>query len=394
MTAVSATRTIRKSSETVEAAAERGQPIADLVPRELFIPEMIWVGDDRAGGYVALSKSADPRRWREAVAADEPVVTQVDDGATLPGSVGHSPSSSCSEPSVVAAMLHALDIRAGHAVLEIGTGSGWNAALLSTLVGEQGRVVSVEIDAEVADAARAVLERAGYGASVITGDGALGYPPGAPFDRTVATAAVCWSVPNAWVVQTRPGGVIVTPWRTSYHNGSLLRLLVTDERTAEGRFGVNLAFMRLRTQRSPAWVDKEDLDGAKASTTTLSSGEIGQAVVSFDGAFAVGLHVPDCRVHVDEYVAYDQHVVWLCDGHSLARVVVNVGGSAHQVHQCGPRRLWDEVEAAYAWWRDAGAPEHSRFGMTVTPDDQMVWLDAPSSHWSSWDNASSVRRHG
>lgn len=362
----------------MEADTEWQRVLAEI-PRELFIPEVIWVEDDRIGGYTAVSRSDDPRRWWEIVAADAAVVTQVDDGRTPHGSVGRSPSSSCSEPTVVAAMLRALDVRAGQAVLEIGTGTGWNAALLCARVGEQGRVVSVEIDADVARAAHAALVRIGYPVSVITGDGAAGYPPGAPYDRVLSTAAVCWDVPGAWVEQTRAGGLIVTPWGTCYHNGSLLRLRVTDKKRAQGRFGGNLAFMRLRTQRGPRWADNENLDAAETTTSTLSSAEIGQAVDSFDGSFAVGLQVPACRVHVEEDAAGKQHVVWLCDGLSLARVVVHVGGNAHEVRQRGPRRLWDEAEAAYAWWREAGEPEHNRFGLTVTPEEQVAWLDDPDN---------------
>lgn len=353
--------------------------ILDEIPRELFIPEVIWIEDERVGGYVAVSKSADPQRWQELVTADEPVMTQVDDGRTPPGSVGRSPSSSGSKPSIVADMLSALDVQPGHAVLEIGTGTGWNAALLVKRVGNDGRVVSMEIDAELAAAARSALRRAGYPASVITADGAAGYPPGAPYDRIMSTAAVRCDVPGAWVAQTRPGGLIVTPWGTSFHNGTQLRLRVAHDNTATGRFSGNLAFMRLRTQRGPDWVDNEDLDNADTSTTTLSSLEIGQAVADFDGSFAVGLHLPDCRIHVDEDVTADRHIVWLCDGDSLAHVVVDISADSHPVHQRGPRRLWDEVEAAYRWWHEVGRPEHTRFGLTVTPDTHMVWLDDPAN---------------
>lgn len=354
------------------------QALSD-VPRELFIPELIWVEDERVGGYVAMWRSEDPDLWAQLVAADDVVVTQVDDGHTPPDSVGHSPSGSCSKPSIVASMLRALDLQPGHAVLEIGTGTGWNAALLCEGVGETGRVVSVEIDVELAAAARTALAQAGYRATVVTADGTGGYAPTAPYDRTMSTAAVRQRVPWAWVEQTRPGGLIVTPWGTSYHNGTQIRLEVTDDNTATGRFGGNLAFMRLRTQRGPSWVDDEDLDGADSGKTTLSSPEIGQAVASFDGSFAVGLHVPDCRVHVEEDVADGRHLVWLSDGQSLARVVVDVGGSAHQVHQRGPHRLWDEVESAYIWWRDAGQPHHTRFGVTVTPGNQVIWIDDPAN---------------
>jgi protein-L-isoaspartate(D-aspartate) O-methyltransferase len=347
------------------------------VPRELFIPDLIWIEDPRAGGYVAVCRSDDPENWEKIVAADDAVVTQVDDGRTAPGSVGRSPSSSCSRPSLVVDMLTALGVGAGHAVLEIGTGTGWNAALLSEGVGDSGRVVSVEIDADLAAAARIALRRAGCPVSVITADGVAGYPPGAPYDRILSTAAVRGDVPRAWLAQTRPGGLIVTPWGTSYHNGTQLRVRVGEDNTASGRFGGNLAFMRLRTQRGPGWVDNEELDDADTSSTTLSSPEIGQAAASFDGSFAVGLRMPDCRVHVDEDTADGQHVVWLSDGQSLARVVVEVGGSRHQVYQRGVRRLWDEAESAYGWWRDAGKPEHTRFGITLTSHDQTIWLDDP-----------------
>ncbi|MGH3913683.1 MAG: methyltransferase domain-containing protein [Pseudonocardiaceae bacterium] len=348
------------------------------VPRKPFIPETIWVENEQADGYVAVCRSQNLRRWEELVTADDAIVTQVDDGGTVPGSLGRSPSSSASKPSIVANMLRALDVHPGHAVLEIGTGTGWNAALLSKRVGQTGRVVSVEIDAELALAARTALQRGGYRASVITADGVAGYPPGAPYDRIISTAAVRGTVPGTWVRQTRPGGLIVTPWGTSYHNGTQLRLRVTDHNTATGRFGGNLAFMRLRTQRGPTWVDNENLDDADSRKTTLSSPEIGQAVASFDGSFAIGLHMPDCRVHLDEDTEDGQHLVWLSDGQSLARVVVEIGAGSHQVHQRGPRRLWDEVESAYRWWRDADKPEHTRFGVTITPHDQVMWLDNPT----------------
>lgn len=55
---------------------------------------------------------------------------------------------------------------------------------------------------------------------------------------------------------------------------------------------------------------------------------------------------------------------------------MNIGGDRHEVRQRGPRRLWDEVEAAYVWWCAAGRPEHTRFALTVTRTGQVVWLDS------------------
>ncbi|MDZ4768448.1 MAG: methyltransferase domain-containing protein [Chloroflexota bacterium] len=119
--------------------------------------------------------------------------------------------SSSSQPSMMATMLDQLDLRVGDNVLEIGAGSGYNAALMHALVGDQGRVTSVEIDGEVAETALTNLQRARMGAvNVVTGDGAQGYALRAAYDRILATAAV-WDVPRAWVRQLRPSGRLVVP---------------------------------------------------------------------------------------------------------------------------------------------------------------------------------------
>lgn len=72
--------------------------------------------------------------------------------------------------------------------------------------------------------------------TVVTGDGALGYPPRAPYDRIIATVAV-QRVPCPWIAQTRPGGRVITPWGNAYHNGALLSLTVFAGGTAVGPHG-------------------------------------------------------------------------------------------------------------------------------------------------------------
>lgn len=139
---------------------------------------------------------------------NDAVVTQVDDGAENgPG----LPTSSSSAPSIMAAMLDALDVRPDQWVLEIGTGTGWNAALLCELVGDADRVTTVEVDPVLAERARGALEDAGYRTRVVTGDGAAGFPALAPYDRIIATCTVR-DIPRAWLAQTRDGGLIVAPW--------------------------------------------------------------------------------------------------------------------------------------------------------------------------------------
>lgn len=176
------------------------------VPREAFVPDVIWVRQDD-GLAVPLRRADDPDRWLKLVRSDDSVITQVDDGAT---ERGIWPTSSASAPHIVATMLEALDVQPGMKVLGIGTGTGYNAALLAELAGPQN-VTSVEIDPVLAEQARTALARAGCHVQVVTGDGTHGHAANAPYDRVIATAAAC-RLPYAWVRQTRPGGRILAPW--------------------------------------------------------------------------------------------------------------------------------------------------------------------------------------
>jgi protein-L-isoaspartate(D-aspartate) O-methyltransferase len=134
----------------------------------------------------------------------DPVVTHRDsDGAAV---------SSASAPGTVAGMLQQLDVHPGHRVLEIGAGTGYNAALLAYLVGPSGSVTTIEYDEVVASAARAALSDLGDVVTVVHGDGMLGDPGGQVFDRIVVTAGA-WDIPAAWWEQLAEDGLLVVPLR-------------------------------------------------------------------------------------------------------------------------------------------------------------------------------------
>jgi protein-L-isoaspartate(D-aspartate) O-methyltransferase len=140
-------------------------------------------------------------RYRKYAHVDEPL--PIPAGQTI------------SAPHMVAIMLQLADLRPGMNVLEIGTGSGWNAALIAELV--KTEVYTVERVPELVEFARRNLERAGYSnkVHVILGDGTKGFPPKAPYDRIIVTAGAP-EIPKPLVEQLKPGGKLIIPVG-SYH---------------------------------------------------------------------------------------------------------------------------------------------------------------------------------
>jgi protein-L-isoaspartate(D-aspartate) O-methyltransferase len=155
------------------------------------------------------------------------------------------PISSSSAPNIMATMLEQLDVAPGMRVLEIGAGTGYNAALLARLVGDTGAVTSIDLDDAMVAEAREHLALAGVtDVRVAAADGWLGAPDGGRFDRIIATVGV-WEVSPHWFDQLGPGGVLVLPlWLRPGVQVSVA--FVRDDDGLHSRSLCACGFMRLR----------------------------------------------------------------------------------------------------------------------------------------------------
>jgi protein-L-isoaspartate(D-aspartate) O-methyltransferase len=157
-----------------------------------------------AGAFRAVQRHRFlPGRPLDEVYEDSAIMTKVGDRGL--------PLSSSSQPTIMAIMLQLLRLEPGGRVLEIGAGTGYNAALIAHLVKPGGRVVTMDIDPEVARQARENLADAGVeDVQVAVADGAEGWPPDAPYDRMIVTASTDDLAP-AWAEQLASGGRLVLP---------------------------------------------------------------------------------------------------------------------------------------------------------------------------------------
>ena len=328
------------------------------------------------------------------VYANKAIVTRTDDRGV--------PTSSSSQPSIMALMLERLRLAPGLRVLEIGAGTGYNAALLSTLVGDAGSVTSVELEPDLAETAAAALASGGYRAEVVVGDGRGGWPAGAPYDRIVLTAST-GTVPRALFDQLAPGGLVELPLHL---DGPHLQVVVTLRREDGALRSVDAVeggFMVLRDPSAPPEAPQgsslsvsEHVDGRHRSFGSLAGHGLRRlrpaarrrlagllvespSVRRLPGRSDAG-RSPDLWLHlarprqavVARYLRSELHTgshwaaaVASLDGRSLA---VAVFGSRRgiRLESYGDARAGEVLSGLLDKWRDDGSPGTRDLDLRIT----------------------------
>ncbi len=361
-----------------------------------------------------------PGQPLDQVYADDAVVTHDEGGV---------PTSSSSQPSLMARMLDQLDVRSGDRVLEVGAGTGYNAALLAEL---GAAVTSVELQPEVAEAARGHLEAAGIAVVragdaeapdvapgtvwVVTGDGAA--PPGGPYDRVIVTASL-WSVPAALASAVAAGGVLVAPLRL---NGIELALaLRRDGDVLRGSGGLLCGFMPLRGRGDDGRGSDErpwrwPLGGGGVASADVDLGVEGRGALdrllatpsrAVEDPFRLepGMHALDALLWLglqgDPLLSIarppggrGERPAWIValDVLPASLLVVHLGPTFGRVARAelhGSDAALRAATAAMDAWHAAGAPGPAALELTVAPSRDRTGSSLP---WRGADGATTLVR--
>lgn len=289
--------------------------------------------------------------------------------------------SSTSMPALMTRMLEVLDIHDGHNVLEIGAGTGYNTALLSHRLGDQ-HVFAVDIEPTLIRLARERLAKIGYYPTLVIADGANGLPDHAPYDRIIATCSVT-AVPWPWVEQTCAGGLILADVTPAQQAGNLV-LLRRSRDGAEGRFdrtyGCFMAMRRIgETYGSSRPSPTRDRGTARSRESTLDATRPWEhSVLWFLAHFQLPPGISFGLCGKDTSRPPTTTFLSAADGSWCEIDELSTDG-ARRVWEAGPHQLWRIIEDAHATWLTRGRPGWERFGLTVRPAQQWVWLDSPDS---------------
>ena len=215
--------------------------------------EWLYVHDEERGAY----EYAGARLGRRDFDAQDPdpelLKTIYSDCALL---TRIDPPSSTSQPFLVANMLELLELEEGMNVLEIGAGTGYNAALMQEIVGREGHITTIDIQEDVVEQTRRLLKGSRYGdIDVISADGAQGFPENAPYDRIIATVG-CPDISLRWAEQLRTDGFMLIPLQHGPEGLDPLVRLRRDGGKLIGKFVGESGFMSIQgeltiEQRTP-----------------------------------------------------------------------------------------------------------------------------------------------
>ena len=354
--------------------------VVAATPRHRFVHRY------RVGDGPLCDSGADPAQSLPEIYSDAVMRHVNAAGAPLP--------SSNSQPSYILYLLHLLSLEPGQSVLEIGSGSGWLAAVMARLVGPQGRVIGIELIPGLARQSRADLAALKVeNVAIISGDGTNGHEAGAPYDRAIITAAT-WDVPASLFDQVAEGGLILVPIEQRGGHGCSVTVLrrqgaaLVAERAVPGWFVPLLGAGQDRADVSVEEPPEQDATARFALPLGVPGAFAPTAAAMQFRAF-LGRTEPGfvtCAQSGEDDWRPDTPLppFGIRDGAALAL------WRAGEIVSYGDRRAASSLARAYANWAALGLPGLSAFQVEIyraeaaPPPTDRLWIERRGSTALAW----------
>lgn len=358
-------RTIRAKNPSFSEAIIQA---FSAIPRHPFVDHYYLHESGGSRGWIKYERE-ESAAWYEQIYRNDALITRIDEyGRTL---------SSSSQPEVMACMLNALDVQPEMRVLEIGTGSGYNAALLAHLVGDPRAVTTIDIDADLIERAKRIIPQvAGEGMTIAQADGNNGYGANAPYDRIIITASTP-TLPYAWLKQLAPDGILVGVLQPKFAMlGGLLKAQKHGEEL-KGRILQTASFMELR----PIEYHKRSIQINFRAPLFAS--------FPFDALLFQPLSIRENHdfsffLYYDFpglYVFQKEEALFFYQEASPQGYVIFQQQPSLQVELHGDAivacSLWNRLIRAYSFWDRAGQPAITQYAFEMDSKGQMISLHTP-----------------
>jgi protein-L-isoaspartate(D-aspartate) O-methyltransferase len=332
------------------------------------------------------------QEWREVHQEnlEEHLVTlYTDRSLILFGEDDNNIPSTISQPSFVLRMLDMLQLRPGHTVFELGSGSGWNAALMGHLVGPEGHVYSLEIIPEVTKIALKTIESLGIkNVSIIEADGGQGYAEGAPYDRAIFTAGT-YDLPRHFYDQMRDEGLLLVVIKSEGGGDSLFLLRKTGSHF-ESLESMPCGFVQMRgkyeidslepipIESLPEWTELQHKQISKTPFWWGWKGKAGLVWRTLGIRSFLGITEPVFRAFKIEKAherSREEHYFGLWDREHKSLVLAKDDWLIAYGNAVAKERLVQKVRQ----WVDLGMPSAASFALRVYPSD--FPLTAGENQW-------------
>jgi len=204
-------------------------------PRHIFIPSVYDI-EKQEWKKFDVDYSKPQEEILKKIYVDRPLVITIKEEDVL---------STSSQPTVMAMMIEEAKLKNGDKVLEVGTGSGYNASVISKIIGDNGKVITIELEKKVYELSKTNLKRSGIkNIEIYCADGGLGYPKEAPFDKIIVTTSSS-DITEEWIRQLNIGGILVLPLVTRGIE-AIVSLRKEDDKLLKGDIKYYVRFLTMR----------------------------------------------------------------------------------------------------------------------------------------------------